>query len=731
MPHTERHIGRSLTNQFHAGKIILFVLLLAFHQPNRAHGQFVLTYLDIGEMHSLYSDIGAHHEIITLNRSVEWPAIMRHSGHYRSKAYWIGVKNWRDAQGSTWPYRVAKNGPRIPGYDHFTPVETRTISKYEGTVVIVDGYPANKNPIVIDEVNPDLPADRMLLQRYRSIVGLETERRIYAYAHQTHDDYHIIHRLMINNGNTDRDEEIELPSQSLNEVLLYNHFRWVGRAEAGWAASVAQAWGKFSMVDIVGDGHQDYPVDFTAVYLWAGYDPDFASRYWDTIGSPLIMTNEWTASDTTGRLTGMSMQGRMVIHADESTTDRSYNPSIQPVAIGWIDSDTRLIGTTGNSDRDYYELGILRTNNTVPHIPSGPTRMYPHLADRIEPSGEFWDPTYDASTGRNGGYAPAMAYGPYQMAFGDTINIVEAEGAAGLSFDAASTIGASYKESGLDDDLRIAYDANGDGIIQDLPWNYDVYKNGSEVQTKNQWVMTARDSMFQFMYRARDVWEASESMTKYPLIEPPRPPRRFEVTGQPEFIDLQWESMAGSPDPESWEVYRTRDFSDNLPYELITSLPGSARSYIDDNVIRGVDYYYYLQGVGPSNPIDARGISGTPGGLPLKSGRYYTQTYEPTRLLRPTGASVSDFMIVPNPIQDTRPGPNQVDFLDIPGECTITIYTEVGELARRIHHTNGGGFTSWDLLSTSRQPIAAGIYLVHIKDEQTGEVDTKKLVILK
>lgn len=34
--------------------------------------------------------------------------------------------------------------------------------------------------------------------------------------------------------------------------------------------------------------------------------------------------------------------------------------------------------------------------------------------------------------------------------------------------------------------------------------------------------------------------------------------------------------------------------------------------------------------------------------MPLKSGRYFTQTYHPAMLLRVPGARVTDFRIVPN-----------------------------------------------------------------------------------
>jgi len=724
------------------------VLLLSIWLPQLAHSQFNMTWLDIGEMHGRYSEAGAHAERVTANRGLEWPAILRRSGHYRSKAYWIGLKDWTDDSGRFWDYRVTRIGLRVDGFQSYpgvdqvyTPVETKLIARFEDTEVIVDGAASFDKIAIVTDVDPQLPADRVLYQRYRSLLGVETERWIYAYANEIHDDYHIIRRRMVNTGNIDADPDVELQGQSLNDVLFYNAYRWRGREQAAWHGSGAQVWGMFSMVDIVGDGNEAYPVDFTAVYLWYGYDWGASSGEVDRMGSPMLRRlGREAPGDTIGRLAGMSMQGRVILHADESTTDRVYNPDNQPIALGWIDNDETL-NNDGRTEEDYYQLGLLTRENPAVKE-GGSSRMYPHYADRRVPSGKFWERIGDAAQGKAGGHSPTITYGPYQMAFRDTINIVEAEGAAGLSYKAATDIGVAYKTSGFDNELRIPFDANGDGIINDVPWDYDVYKNGSEIQTKNQWVLTARDSMFQFMYRARDVWRASDGMTKYPIIEPPRPPRRFEVTSHPGNIELEWQSMPEAPDPVAWEVYRTGEYVDNLPYELIASLPGSARSYVDIEVIRGRDYYYFIQAVGSPNPEDDLALNGTPGGLPLRSGRYFTQTYNPASLLRIPGNQVSDFRIVPNPINmasdqsvrviiDGDRTRGQVEFLDIPGQCTISIYTEIGELVKRIEHTTGSGNASWDLLTSSRQPVVSGIYLVHVIDNDSGEADIKKLVVVR
>jgi hypothetical protein len=231
-------------------------------------------------------------------------------------------------------------------------------------------------------------------------------------------------------------------------------------------------------------------------------------------------------------------------------------------------------------------------------------------------------------------------------------------------------------------------------------------------------------------------------MTTYPVVRPPAPPRKFEVFGRPDKVELAWEAIPGEADPVNWEVYRTSNFEDNLPYQLITTLPGSARSFEDLTLIRGIDYFYYIVGVGPANAIDPEGLAGTPEGKPLRSGRYFTQTYQPANLKRAPGSSVEAFRIVPNPVNLAADASvrffvggdalrSQVAFFDIPGNSTITVYSETGEFITRILHTDGSGDQLWNLTTASRQPIASGVYLVRVVDNDTGATDVKKMVVIQ
>ncbi len=106
----------------------------------------------------------------------------------------------------------------------------------------------------------------------------------------------------------------------------------------------------------------------------------------------------------------------------------------------------------------------------------------------------------------------------------------------------------------------------------------------------------------------------------------PRPPGSFAVASTSEGVLLEWTTHPGEPDPESWEIYRTDEFVDKLPYRKIETLSGSARSFFDADITPDTGYFYYIVAVGKPAPIDPLGLAGTPDGRPFRSNRYFTQT---------------------------------------------------------------------------------------------------------
>ena len=151
---------------------------------------------------------------------------------------------------------------------------------------------------------------------------------------------------------------------------------------------------------------------------------------------------------------------------------------------------------------------------------------------------------------------------------------------------------------------------------------------------------------------------------------------------------------------------------------------------------RGVAYYYYVSAVGEAIPTDAA--------LNITysvnvSNRFYTQTYDPSNLKRPAGENMNDIRIVPNPYNLSAdpsnllfPGePNKIAFFNIPGQCDIKIYTELGELVTTIEHRNGTGDDYWSCTTDSKQIVVSGIYIAVFENLDTGEAKIEKFVIIR
>lgn len=737
---------------------------LSLLSVDQAKAQFTTKWLDIGDFQSNYIQIGANCEsgVCTAPQGWEHPSIQRYAVQSRAEGFWVGTTDWTDPQGRSYPYFVARTGPRNPGLDVAYPQSNKLYSRWEDTSVKVDGLDSYNHIAVVDSVDANLPADRVVETNWNQAPGIQVKRRVYAYGNQYQDDYQIVEYTFTNTGNTDDDPEAELPDQTLHGVYFYWLYRWRGSEQASQQASAGQVWGKYNMIDVVGDGHSTFPVDFTAVYAWYGNEPNFQSNGFTSLGMPLTraFNSGYVAdADTVGRLSGTDMDGQMTLYAPNSTTDPTYDMAQQPASIGYADQDGALM-TDGQPQELYYTQGLA----------SG--RVQPTYAKLIEPTGEYWNPTKDASGGNSqGGFAPSVAYGPYEMAPGESVHIVMVYAADGLPYKAQVEIGKSFKRHGASDSYVIQYDANGDGQITCLPFDYSAfdlskYGTGNECLTKNQWVLTARDTLFKDFYHARALWklaggdESGTAMSKYPIPEPPRPPKAFTVDGKPDKIELRWELPDGGPNRTGWEVYRTSNYTDNLPYTCLAGtgagcqsamLAASATSFDDATATRGVNYFYYVQAVGDPQPNDPEGLTGTPGGQALKSSLYYTLTYIPTNLKRPPfgdpalnhgwKGNIEDSRVVPNPVnlasQDAGGGANgirwaeddRIAFLNIPGQCTITIYTETGQLIKKIEHTNGTGDESWNLTTDARQLLVSGIYIAVIEDTDGARVFRKFVVI--
>ena len=688
----------------------VFVLILSTGL-NELSAQYSIKWLNVGNFHSPYSEgLVNREEEPWGNAPLMWPAIDYNSGNSRAQAFWMGATNFTDENGTNYPHKIAHIGPRSGGDIQFFAVEQSIAGRFDPEV-IVDGAKSFEKYVYVNTIDRTMKADRSMTVKNNSRIGITTTAVMNAFSQEYHDDYHIIEYSFTNTGNVDGDEEIELSSELTGVYFFFIH-RYMVHDASSWIRGGGAPWGKFTMNDAVGDGHEDYDVDFRAQYAWAGLNPDNTS--FSSIGGPMMFPH-WASAgwDTTGRLAAGQMVGRVTIHSPD--TPGGSDSQNQPSTMGVMGSDDPNLTT------DEYDPSSMQIQYDT-YMASG--RLYPHHADDIEPEGNFDTPTnapnifdgvYD-----EGGWSVIEGHGPYTIPFGQTVNIVVADAVGGLSMRAKYDIGKLYKAAGSDEAL-LSY-------------------NGSSM-TKNQWALTAKDSLFKTFERA-----LANHAAGYDIPQPPYPPEKFEVTSGTDKITLSWVAASGGPLVTGWHIYRAKGtysfpiigeaLADHggLGHELIANLAASETSFEDATAARGENYYYFIQAVG--NAAANNGAAMTPAGA-LKSNQHWTQTYLPASLKRAPGSGLEAVRVVPNPYHvqantDVRySDQDRLAFLDVPGDCTIKIYTQLGELVETIEHTDGSGDEYWDQTTSSRQVVASGLYIAHITDNVTKETAERKFVIIR
>ena len=192
----------------------------------------------------------------------------------------------------------------------------------------------------------------------------------------------------------------------------------------------------------------------------------------------------------------------------------------------------------------------------------------------------------------------------------------------------------------------------------------------------------------------------------------PKPPRRFDVSAVSGAIELSWSTHAGESDPVSWEIYRTVDYVDNLPYKHIQTLPGSARSFLDDSIAVNTGYFYYIVAVGEPTPVDPYGLAGTPDGRPFRSGRYFAQTNDLAAVgVKPGIDPDTLYQIGPNPFF------SETDFRYVargPGQLQIKVFNtlgrEVAVLKDEFITDFDFGDVHWNGRDHSGRRVPSGVY---------------------
>jgi hypothetical protein len=662
--------------------ICLFVSTNLFSQEAK--------WIQIGALHGWFAENGSEKEEgIAVNRQqngLRWPAFYDDQDCQAAKALWIGTTNFTDENGASYPAKVVAVGPRHWGPGEFFPKLFTMSTRFSAPSVIVDGALGTSIPDYVDgDTDPDLIADRVLTNIVGTSIGIDMTRKVYAFAHQFHDNYFIYEYEFKNTGDVNGDGVPEL-NKTLENVYFYFHHRYsVGREGCVFPETGdGTQWGMNALWETLGDDENSTD-PFRAIWTSHGR---FSDAKHDNIGAPntTASSSYFLYARGDGHLGAAQYCGWLTIHADKSATDKSDDKN-QPRTVSYEDSDDPLTMCTDFIDQ--YDLGKMEKRYEL--MTKGYVR--PRHVDLVG------DKAVDAA-GPPAGFFGAIGYGPYRLEIGQSVKIVVAEAVAGLNREQCYKIGGDWLAA------RCTYP----GVI------------GNDA-AKNAWVRTGKDSLYETFRRATENWNSGLK-----LAQPPDPPRFFEVNSGGDRISLSWSNSSESdPTLKGYKIYRADSVWDNYMYKLIAEVPKGVLSYDDRTPVRGYSYYYYLEAVGDGS---------NNGGIELVSNRQATQTYDPAYLMRPAEDDMSNIVVVPNPFNikarslQYKGENDKLMFLDIPPVCTIKIYTERGDLIKTIYHTNGSGDEAWHSNTEFRQIVVSGLYIAYFETPD-GRTTYRKFVVIR
>jgi hypothetical protein len=319
---------------------------------------------------------------------------------------------------------------------------------------------------------------------------------------------------------------------------------------------------------------------------------------------------------------------------------------------------------------------------------------------------------YGPSTVPEKGSMRVTALGPYELtkdaSIGryDSITVVWAIGTGDVGYDIADSLGKAWFQGEITD------------------------------EEKNVFIEMGRDSLIQVLDRANWAWNIGLEN-----VPAPPPPPDIVVNSGPRYNTVDWsypdpdyylDPHTGVDDWYAWRIYRKEgayyvdDPDDDyryLQWEFIDEITDrSQTSWRDTTAGRGVSFYYAVTAMDDGS----QNTTGLFPGQKLESSRYANRSRTPAIAFEP-GLNVSNRVrVVPNPYSVaggymTFSGErDKVLFVNLPIVATLSIYTESGELIKRIDHY-GTADNSWDLRTEYRQLVASGLYVLAVHNAKDIE----------
>jgi hypothetical protein len=539
----------------------------------------------------------------------------------RMEGMWIGCTNFNDpVAGKVIRHKVIATGPRNDPdrQAEIFPLELKLIGKFAHPIVIVDNARASQLDTydALDEVDPNLVPDREVLVTFNTSVGISVTKKVFAFDSPNHGNYFINDFVFKNTGIYNAKGDVI--SQTLDSVWFYWMYRYAHAGESYGSTSEGNIsnWGYFnSSWGLSTENH-----DFGNYGSWSQFNnsssPLYQMRGFYTFYGPvkdrtgIDYDEDWGCPAQTydGRLGSWKYSGSVTLHSDKSANDNSDDFS-QPATTWFISSDINIMQSVNQYD-------IANMDDRWNAITEG----HPPLPHDYVVGNNFAENYSDARRQAGGGTSQEQGFGPYNLAPGDSVHIVFAQGVSGLSRQKNLEVGANWLQYYNHTGTPALIMPDGSQAAQTL--------DGANTY-KRVWVQTGIDSIIKTYRGALNNYNSG-----YTLPMPPPPPQSFTVTSGGDRITLSWSDNADSyPHFNGYVIYRSQGTVMDPKSEYIKIFEcdksNLVHSFNDRTASRGFDYYYYIQSKDDGTQNDVQS------GVPLYSSMFWTLTNRPASLQRP------------------------------------------------------------------------------------------------
>ena len=672
-----------------------------------------LRWVRVGQVQTFFMDFGNECELypFTSTNFLAWPAQYGDNQYTtRAKGVWIGATNFYDpVEKKVKSVKVIGSGPRYDASNQPLMIFSRSIKligRERPPAVFVDKANGTSNTLydVLDEEDPSLPCDRMVVISYNTSMGVSVKKKVLAFTQPNHDNYFIHDYVFKNTGIYNAaGDTINRP---LTNFWVFFNYRYAmnGVCSSGSSSSwgdFGMEWGSSTETDDFGPPYRARSDSLRGFYAF--YSPLKGSYGTRNPVTSLGYDYDWGCPKQTGGGTNLDGLLGAAKYAGCVTLLASKGPGNlfnvddynQPATVNYFNAD----GSTTQTPTSQYDegaMGLRWAQVTEGHLPQS---LWQAVGDE-----KFYADWLNTDPAHPSGGEMGQGYGPYTLAPGDSIHIVFAEGVSGMSWEKCREVGAVW---------YAYYTKTGTPPL--------IKPNGSVATSitdyQRAWVFSGIDSIIQTYKNARTNFRSG-----YNIPKAPPPPAQFTVTSGGDRIQLEWANNADTwPHFNGYVIYRSEGLVKDYRavYEKVFECNASnvVHKWDDVSAVRGFNYYYYIQSKDDGTQNDVKP------GTPLYSSLFLTMTTVPAHLLRPSGNLLGEVRVVPNPydIQSRKwqfgeVGPyDRIMFYGIPPTCRLRIFSEDGALIWEKLHTNGSGDEFWDSKTSSNQIVVSGIYILYVE----------------